>query len=69
MARQTLSTTEAAYLVGVDPRLFAKWARDRHLEPLRRQRIGRSTVTVWSYADLLRATDTARPLDVDDPLC
>ncbi len=51
----TLTTTQAANLTGDDPRLFARWARAHHLEPLHRIRIGRSTVTVWSYAALLEA--------------
>lgn len=54
--RRTLTTTEAAYYVGVDPRSFARWARRRGLQPVRRLRIGRSTVTVWSVARLIDAT-------------
>ncbi|HEU4543000.1 MAG TPA: hypothetical protein VFR23_17855 [Jiangellaceae bacterium] len=56
MTRRTLTTSEAAWLCGQDPRSFARWARDRGLEPERRQRIGRSTVTVWSIRRLLDAT-------------
>jgi len=52
MARRTLTTGEAAYLTGVDPRSFARWARARGVAPLRRQRIGRSTITVWLLDDL-----------------
>lgn len=59
MRRQTLTTTEAAYVTGVDPRCFARWARSHGVTPLRRQRIGRSTVTVWSVADLTRASKAA----------
>ena len=50
---KTLTTTQAAKLAGVDPRKFAQWARARGLEPLHRVRVGRSTLTVWSYASLL----------------
>ena len=52
---KTLTTAQAAHLAGVDPRLFARWARARNLAPLHRVRIGRSTVTVWSYDALLAA--------------
>lgn len=60
---KTLTTTAAAHLAGVDPRVFRRWARAHHLEPLHRVRIGRSTVTVWSEADLLKAG--ARRLDTE----
>lgn len=61
MKRQTLSTTEAAYILGIDPRSLVRWARERGVEPERRMRIGRSTVTVWSVARLTAASqlDTA----------
>jgi hypothetical protein len=52
---KTLTTAEAARLAGVDPRVFRRWARNHNLEPLHRVRIGRSTVTVWSEAELLVA--------------
>lgn len=52
---KTLTTTAAAKLAGVDPRLFRRWARARNLEPLHRVRVGRSTLTVWSEAELLAA--------------
>jgi DNA-binding transcriptional MerR regulator len=42
-------------LVGVNPRSLRRWARRRGIEPLRRQRIGESYVTVWAYADILSA--------------
>ena len=50
---KTLTTTAAAKLAGVNPRSFARWARDHDLHPLHRVRIGRSFVTVWSEAELL----------------
>lgn len=50
--KATLSTTEAALLLKMNPRSFARWARDLGVAPIRRQRIGRSTVTVWSVASL-----------------
>lgn len=54
--RQTLTTTEAAFVLGKDPKSFARWARSLGVEPLRRQRIGRSTVAVWSLTQLKEAT-------------
>jgi hypothetical protein len=56
MKRTTMTTTEAASALGLDPRSFARWARSRGVEPERRQRLGRSTVTVWSIAKLTAAT-------------
>lgn len=55
MTKATLSTTEAAVFLHVPRRAFPKWAAERGVEPLRRQRIGRSTVTVWSIAELAAA--------------
>ena len=54
--RTTLTTTEAARMLGVDPRSFARWAYAHGVHPLHRVRVGRSTVTAWSMADLARAT-------------
>lgn len=54
--RTTVTTSEAASIVGVSPRSFARWARRHGVQPLRHQRIGRSTVTVWSMASLAEAT-------------
>ena len=54
--RTTLTTTEAATMLGVDPRSFARWAYAHGVRPKHRVRIGRSTVTAWSMADLARAT-------------
>ena len=54
--RTTLTTTEAATLLGVDPRSFARWAYHHGVRPMHRVRIGRSTVTAWSMVDLAKAT-------------
>jgi hypothetical protein len=58
MTARTATTAEAAYLLGIDPRNVARWARTRGIEPLRRQRIGRSYVTVWSLDALSTAALT-----------
>lgn len=57
--RLTVSTPEAAWLTRQDPKSFHRWARDRHLEPLRTVRIGRSWVTLWSVAAITAATRRA----------
>lgn len=54
MTRQTLTTAEAAYFVGVDPRAFARWARAHDLTPRHRVRVGRSTVCAWVLDDLIQ---------------
>ena len=51
----TVSTREASSLLGLNPHRFAEWARAADIKPLRRTRIGRSTVTVWSIADITAA--------------
>lgn len=53
--RLTVSTREAAQLLGLNPHRFAEWARAADVEPLHRVRIGRSTLTVWSIADIRAA--------------
>jgi len=63
--RQTFTTTDAAHIAAVDPRSFVRWARERGIEPVRRMRIGRSTVTLWARADLLAATRQPTQLDAD----
>jgi hypothetical protein len=55
----TVSTREGAALVGVTERSFHRWAAERDIHPERRQRIGRSTITVWSVA-AIRAGQRAR---------
>jgi hypothetical protein len=45
--RQTFTTTEAALYLQVDPRNLAAIARRHGVEPVRKIRIGRSTVTAW----------------------
>jgi hypothetical protein len=67
--RATLTTAEAAWLLGIDPRSFTRWARERGVEPLRRMRIGRSTVTVWSLAALKQATREQAQLDTAKTAC
>jgi phage terminase Nu1 subunit (DNA packaging protein) len=67
--RQTFTTTEAASLTDVDPRSFTRWARERGIEPVRRMRIGRSTVTLWSLAALKQATRETAQLDTAKTAC
>lgn len=67
--KRTLSTAEAATLLGMDPRSFARWARALGVEPLRRQRIGRSTVTVWSVAALGQAASARVEFDSGHAAC
>lgn len=55
-ARSTLTTAEVALLLGINASSVARWARDRGIQPLRRIRCGRSTVTVWRFDDLADAT-------------
>lgn len=50
-----LTTREAAYLAGVDPRTFARWARYRHITPADHIRRGRSTITLWSLTTITAA--------------
>lgn len=54
--KQTLTTTEAAFITGIPAGSFARWARNRGILPLRRQRIGRSTISVWDITTLTNAT-------------
>jgi hypothetical protein len=56
MNRLTITTSEAAWLLGIPAGSFARWARSHGVTPLRRQRIGSSTVTVWSIAQLRTAS-------------
>jgi hypothetical protein len=50
--RQTFTTAEAALFIGVDPRSLARLARRLGVEPVRRVRVGRSTITAWDRAGL-----------------
>ena len=50
--RQTFTTAEAALYLRVDPRDVARIARTHDVYPVRRIRIGRSTVTAWPRAGL-----------------
>lgn len=54
--KTTLTTTEACTILGIDTRSFTRWARKHGILPLRQQRIGRSTVTVWDITTLTNAT-------------
>lgn len=56
MGIRTLTTAEAAYLLGIRAGSLRKWARQRGVEPLHTVRVGRSTVTVWDPLALGRAS-------------
>lgn len=56
--KATLSSTDLATLLRINPRSVPRWARTHGVTPLRRQRVGRTTVTVWDIAALGAA---ARP--------
>jgi len=61
--RDYLHTHEAAAMVRVHPASFARWARTRGLVAQRERRL-RSTVSLWSLADIeaaLQASDTPQP--------
>jgi hypothetical protein len=64
---RTLTTTEAAGLLGIDVRSFRRWARAHEVEPLHRVRIGRSWVTAWDRDAL--GTVTAPVLDAEGDAC
>jgi hypothetical protein len=51
----TVTSTQAAYLVGVPRGSLARWARRHGVRPLGRVRDGRSTVTLWALDALTRA--------------
>jgi len=53
--RRTITTAEAAYLLQLDPRSLARKMRQLGIEPERKQRIGRSTVTVWELRKIQEA--------------
>jgi hypothetical protein len=56
VTRRTVNTKEAAFLLRLDAKSFAREMRKRGVEPERTQRIGRSTVTVWDLQKLRAAT-------------
>lgn len=65
--RTALSTSEAAWLLELDPRSFPRMARRHGVRPVGTVRVGRSTVTRWSVEDVERlapvpAFDTPNPL-------
>jgi hypothetical protein len=51
--KRVVNSTEAAYLLGMDPREVPAYARAHRVEPLGRVRIGRSTVTRWAVEDII----------------
>lgn len=55
MAEKLLTTTQAAYVAGMDRRNFARWAQRHGLVPRHRVRVGRSWLTVWCEADIFKA--------------
>jgi hypothetical protein len=50
--KQIVSTTEAAWLLELDPRSFPALARRQGVVPLGPVRVGRSTITRWRLADV-----------------
>lgn len=50
--RQVVTTTEAAWLLELDPKTFPAVARRNGVAPLGAVRAGRSTVQRWALADL-----------------
>jgi hypothetical protein len=52
--RSVLTSSEAAWLLRVDPRNLPRVARAHGVEPLPRVRIGRSWVTRWAVEDIAR---------------
>ncbi len=59
--RLTLTTAEAAFLLGLSPGSLARWCRAHGVQPLCRMRVGRSTITVWRVADLKAASAPSVP--------
>jgi len=58
--KPTVTTTEAAQLLGKDARSFHRWATTTlDVQPLGRERIGRSWVTIWSI-EAIRAAQQRR---------
>jgi hypothetical protein len=51
--KRVVNSSEAAYLLRIDPRDLPAYAREHHVEPLGRVRIGRSTVTRWAVEDIV----------------
>lgn len=67
--RMTFTTGEAALFLRIDPRAVAGLARRHGVAPVRRVRVGRSTITCWSRGDLGllgKALAEARPPAVVD---
>lgn len=54
--KATVSTREAAELLGRNPHRLHEWlAAEMGVRPLRQERIGRSTVTLWSVEEITEA--------------
>jgi hypothetical protein len=51
--KRVVNSTEAAYLLDMDPRQLPAYARANRIEPLGRVRIGRSWVTRWAVEDIV----------------
>ncbi len=52
--KRVVNSTEAAWLLQLDPRDLPKVARARNVKPLGRVRVGRSWVTRWAVEDVAR---------------
>lgn len=50
--RRVLNTTEAAWLLQIEPGYLPRYARNRGVQPLGRVRVGRSWVTRWAFEDI-----------------
>jgi hypothetical protein len=51
--KRVVSSSEAAFLLGLDPRHLPAYCRERRIEPLGKVRVGRSWVTRWAIEDIL----------------
>lgn len=60
MSGTTVTSAEAARLVGVAPDSFRAWARRRRLVPVKKQRRGSRTVALYD-ADAVLDAQSCRP--------
>lgn len=51
--RRVVNSTEAAWLLGLDPKDLPDYCRRHRVQPLGRVRIGRSWVTRWASEDII----------------
>lgn len=51
--KRVVNSTEAAWLLDIDPGNLPRYARRRGIRPLSRVRIGRSWVTRWAVEDVM----------------